>query len=170
MNLAAAAILSSLLLQAAAAPAQDDRPSIIYMGPHPFPSVIWSASYVHHCMDRDVGFSVDVDRDRIRVTELDLGAASTAANLDEVNSSLARLMFTHVGVSCTPGGPTQIQFSGLADTGGPEYVSASVSIFSQSPSSQKLMIEKSAAMLEAKPPEWSPDLEPHQGSSLQPRS
>lgn len=154
MNLTAAAILSSLLLQAAAAPAQDDRPSIIYMGPHPFPSVIWSASYVHRCMERDVGFSVDVNRDQIRVTELDLGAASTAANLDEINSSLANLIFGRVFVSCTPGGPTQIQFSGLADTGGPQYVSASVSVFSQSASSQKLIIEKSPEMLEAKPPEY----------------
>lgn len=114
---------------ASLAATQDDRPNVIYMGPHPQLVTDWSAAYDFDCGERQVSVSLVVVGGVAQVTKADLGRGPVIEPLNSLNAALGDQSFNDVLVTCTRINPSpHIMFRTFRTTsnGGAEPASVSL--------------------------------------------
>ncbi|WP_336976501.1 hypothetical protein [Brevundimonas nasdae] len=108
---------------------QNDRPGIIYMGPHPQVVKNWSADYNFDCGERQVSVSLTIIGGVAHVTKVDLGRGPVIEPLSSLNRALSGQNFNDLQVICTRVNPSpHLMFRTFRPTsdGGAEPASVSL--------------------------------------------
>ncbi len=115
-------------------------PQTLSMASHPFPAMSWQASYRYNCANRNVGFSLSVIDGRAELSGLDIGVASTAENITEVNAALAAIHFDRQRVTCSGNNATVIFVGWEKSEDGTLGKVRSVNVQSPSPTDESLSV------------------------------